>query len=238
MEKREVNVYISLLELGPSAIRKIAERSGINRGTTHDLLHKLLKIGLVSYYHKETKQHFIAEDPKNISKILSRRKNEIEEAETELEKIMPVLNSISEAQTGKPIVKFYENFEGIRSILEEILDSAEKLTKKEYAVYSSSAIRPYLYDKRAFPNFTKERIKREIFVRTIADGIGGSVSGKDERKCITKKESTPTYILICAEKVAMISVGKNKIPHGLIIEDKEIFNTQLFIFNSLWKYIN
>ena len=79
------------------------------------------------------------------------------------------------------------------------------------------------------------RIDKKIHVKTIAIGAGGIVSGNDERRWITKKEGAPTYTLIYAGKVAMISVGSQGIPHGLIIEDDAIFKTQLLIFNSLWE---
>ncbi|MDB5204214.1 MAG: transcriptional regulator, TrmB [Candidatus Taylorbacteria bacterium] len=232
---KDAAVYLSLLSSGPIAIRKLAEKSGINRGTTYEILKTLQKEGLVSYYHKERHQHFVAENPKVLSKILTRKKNEIDEVSKDIENIIPELSILSKGVSDQPVVKFYEDYSGVRSILNDVLDETERIKDKKYVVYSSSTIRPYLYNKNAFPNFTDERIKRKIFVRTIANGPGGETSGKDERKWLTKRESPPTYTLIYAGKVAMISVGENDIPHGLIIEDQAIYKTQLFIFDSLWK---
>lgn len=234
LDDKDAAVYLSLLSSGPIAIRKLAEKSGINRGTTYEILKTLQKEGLVSYYHKEKHQHFVAEDPKVLKNILARKKKEFEDVEDNLVKLIPELSSLSHTTSDRPVVKFYENFQGVRSILEDVLDSVQKLSKNEYVAYSSSTMRPYLYNKNAFPNFTDERIKRKIHVRTISNGPGGTVQGKDERKWLSKKESSPTYTLIYAGKVAMISVGGNNIPHGLIIEDVGIYKTQLFIFNSLW----
>lgn len=235
LNEKEIVVYLTLLELGPSAIRKIGEKAGINRGTTYDSLKTLQKEGLVSYYHKEKHQHFVAEDPKVLAKIFARKKEEMDDVAKNLEKIIPELSSMARNVVNQPVVKFYEHYSGVRSVLNDVLDSMEKNPKKEYAVYSSSTLRPYLYHKDAFPNFTDVRIKRKIHVRTIANGPGGTVQGKDERKWLSKKQSSPTYTLIYAGKVAMISVGENNIPHGLIIEDQGIYKTQLSIFDSLWK---
>lgn len=232
---KDAAVYLSLLSSGPIAIRKLAEKSGINRGTTYEILKTLQKEGLVSYYHKEKHQHFVAEDPKILSKILARKKSEIDEVSRDIERIIPELSNLSKNISGQPVVKFYEDYSGIRSILNDVLDGTEKTKDKKYVVYSSSSIRPYLYHKDAFPDFTDHRIKRKIFVRTIASGPGGATSGKDERKWLSKKESAATYTLIYAGKVAMISVGENNIPHGLIIEDQGIFETQKSIFESVWK---
>jgi sugar-specific transcriptional regulator TrmB len=236
LNSKEAKIYLTLLELGPTAIRKIAEKAKINRGTTYESLKKLQKIGLVSYFHQGKLQHFVAENPKVLNNLLSRKKLEIKEAEENLPNLISSLSSFSRNTENKPVIKFYENYSGIRTILEDVLDSFKNKSKKEYVAYSSSSIRPYLYHKDAFPNFTEERIKRKIFVKTIAIGPGGTLHGKDDRKWLTKQEgSSPIYTLIYDKKIAMISVGENKIPHGLIIEDAGIHETERLIFDSLWK---
>ena len=234
---KEIAVYLSLLTLGPTAIRKIADHAGINRGSTHEALRELQRLGLVSYYHKEKREHFVAEDPKTLANILQRKRENIEGVSKELVEVIPLLRSMPSVGVSRPAVKYYEDYSGIRTILEDALDSVEKLPGKEYAAYSSSTIRPYLYHKKAFPNFTEERIKRKISVRALSIGPGGTVQGKDERRWLTTKEGVPTYTLIYAGKVAMISVGRHGIPHGLIIEDPGIYETQLLLFNSTWDLI-
>lgn len=231
---KEAMVYKALLSLGPSAIRKIAEKAGINRGTTYEALKVLQKEGLVSYYHKEKHQHFVGNDPKTLQNILTRRRSEFEDAEEDLEKIVTELSTL-QPHINRPVVKFYEGYKGIRSILEDVLDSMRDESKREYVVYSSSVIRPYLYHKSAFPDFTEERIKRKISVRTIASGAGGSTQGRDERKWLSKQDSAPTYKLIYAGKVAIISASKNESPHGLIIDDRGIYKTEIAVFDALWR---
>lgn len=237
LTQKEAAVYLTLLQLGPTAIRKIAEKAGINRGTTYESLKKLQKMGLVSYFHQGKHQHFVAEEPKALANLLSRKKADVKEAEACLPGIIADLSSLSKKTDHRPVVKFYENYSGVRTILEDVLDSVKKLPKREYAAYSSSSISPFLYHPDAFPNFTAERVKRKIFVRTIASGPGGAIHGRDERKWLSKKQGAPVYKLIYAGKVAMISVGINGAPHGLIIEDGGIYKTELLIFNSLWKHL-
>ncbi|MBI2889070.1 MAG: TrmB family transcriptional regulator [Candidatus Liptonbacteria bacterium] len=234
LNPKEAAVYLSLLSLGPTAIRKIAEHAGINRGTTHDALKALQSRGLVSYYHKEKRQHFVAEEPKALVNLLLRRKQDIATTEAAIKEIIPELSSLSRAAGSSPTVKYYRGYAGLRTILEDVLDATEALPAREYAAYSSSTIRPYLYHKDAFPAFTEERIKRKIAMRAIGIGPGGDIHGKDERKWLTKEEGAPTYTLLYAGKVAMISVNQNGAPHGLIIEDPGIYKTQFLIFDALW----
>lgn len=235
LSAKEAKIYLTLLELGPTAIRKIAERAGINRGTTYELLKKLQKIGLVSFFHQGKNQHFVSEDPKNLARLLLKRKGDVNVAEKKLPGIISSLSSLSRQADSKPVIKFYEGFSGVKTILENVLEAVKRLPKKEYSAYSSTAIRPFLYHSEAFPNFTEERIKAKIFVRTIAIGKGGSVHGHDDRRWLTKKEGAPIYTLIFGKNVAMISVGDRDIPRGLIIEDETIAKTEQLIFDSLWR---
>jgi len=44
----EAETYWALLNLETVSVRKVAERSGINRGTTYDAIKRLVAVGLVS----------------------------------------------------------------------------------------------------------------------------------------------------------------------------------------------
>ena len=232
LNDKEIKIYLSCLKSGPSPVRRIAEDADINRGTTYDILRSLIKMGLVSYYHKDKKQYFIAEDPKKIKDILEQKKKQLETTKEEVDKIIPELRSIYNNAGAKPVVKFYEGYSGITLILQDVLNILEDKTEKEYYVYSSSAIKDYLYN--VYPNFSKDRIKAKIKVKVISIGSGGETRGLDERKWLTKKESAPTYTLIYAGKVAMISVDSNSRPIGVIIEDNNIYQTQKMTFEFIW----
>lgn len=52
LEPRETRIYLALLQSGPASIRDIADRAGINRGTTHELLKRMQQKGVVSYFPK------------------------------------------------------------------------------------------------------------------------------------------------------------------------------------------
>ena len=232
---KEISVYLALLKLGPASVRKIAIEAKVNRGTTYDILRSLREQGLVSYYHKETKQYFVAEDPKKFFSALEIKQEYYENIKREFKQIMPKLRSLSSALIERPTVTYYDGLQGVRSILQDVLDTLEIDKQKKYYVYSSSTIRRYLY--AAYPNYSKQRIQRNIKVQAISIGAGGQEIGLDERKWLTSKADAPTYTLVYAGKVAMISTNKNKMPIGLIVEDGGIYETQKLIFESLWKKI-
>ncbi|MFA6215322.1 MAG: helix-turn-helix domain-containing protein [Patescibacteria group bacterium] len=230
---KEIKVYLSSLKLGPTPVRKIALEAGINRGTTYDILKALIELGLVSYYHQAKKQYFIAEDPAKLKDVLEKKQQDLEKIKGDVDQIIPQLKSIYDNAENKPVVKFYEGDAGVKIILQDVIASCLAAEKKEYYVYSSSTIKKYIYE--LFPDFTDQRIKANVNVKVISVGPGGEIRGLDERKWLTTKESAPTYTLIYAGKVAMISVDSNDRPIGIIIEDNNLYKTQWILFNFAWQ---
>jgi len=229
LSDKEIKVYLVLLELGSASVRKLADKSNINRGTVYDVLKDLKELGLVAYYHKSTKQFFTAEDPARLVDVLENRVQNLEKTKTEISAIIPELKSLQAKAGNRPVVKYYEDYSGLKTILNDVLAGAGK----SYRVFSSSTIKPFIY--KAFPGFTKRRIKNRIAVLSIAIGHGGTKAELAETKCLTVKEGSPTYTLIYAGKVAMISVNSQNQPLGLIIEDAAIYQTQKQLFDFIWQ---
>lgn len=235
LNDKEIKVYIALLENGPTSVRNLASHSGINRGTVYDILKSLKALGLASYYHKETKQFFVAEDPEKLTGALEEKEQSLLYVKKNLQEIIPKLKSLYNQSGKKPVVKYYENNQGIKTILKDVLEVVGKSSVKNYYVFSSSTIRPYIH--KAWPSFTADRIKQKIKVSVIAMGHAGTPALLSERKSLTIKEGSPTYTLLYGDKVAMISVNENKKLIGLIVEDRAIFQTQLQLFTFIWKVL-
>ena len=230
--EKEIQVYLALLNLGPASVRSIAQQAQINRGTTYDILKSLIKRGLASYYHRDKHQYFLAEDPEKLKDYLDDKEKELETVKQQIKNVIPEMKSIYNKAGQKPVVRYYEGSTGIKTILQDVLKVMTEAEDKEYYVYSSSDVRAYLYQD--FPNFAKERVRLRIKVKAIAIGSGGALWGMDERRWLSKKEGSPTYIIIYYKKVVLISLSRDKVPHGVIIEDKSIFETQKMIFEFLW----
>ncbi|MFH1207050.1 MAG: helix-turn-helix domain-containing protein [Patescibacteria group bacterium] len=232
LSDKEAQIYLALLNAGPSSVRTLAAAAQVNRGTTYDILKFLIKRGLASYYHQDKRQYFLAEDPEKLKKFLHDRIHELEESKTAVESIIPELKSVYDRAEDKPVVKYYQGAKGIKTVLSDVLDVMSETNEKEYYVYSASDIRQHLYE--GFPNFAKERVKRKIRCKVIALGSGGQLWGLDERKWLTKTEGSPTYMIIYQKKLGLISLDKDKQPIGMIIADPGLYQTNKMIFEYLW----
>lgn len=229
LSEKEALVYRALLGAGPTPVRKLATLAGVNRGTAYDVLKDLMAQGLVSFYHKEKKQYFVAEDPEKLMGAIEARVKDLEAAKQEVARALPELRSLHATGGTKAVVRYYEGPIGVRHILEDVLAA-----KKPYLIYSSANIRETLH--ACMPDFTARRVKAGLAVKVIAIGSGGETAELSERRWLTKDaHGAPTYTLIYADNVALISVGPDGEPRGAIMEDAATAETQATIFNALWK---
>ncbi len=238
LSDKESAVYLKLLEHGSMSVRILAEIVNLNRGTTYDILKKLQEMGLVSFFHKDTKQNFVAEEPEKLLKLLNSRQDELKKTENKIKDIIPELKSLQEKGGDKPITKFYEARAGIKFILEDVLTTMKTEIEKEYYVYSAAGVREDVYG--AYPDFNKKRIKSSVMAKTISLSEGGSTYGLDHRKWLKSKKTSKgnmTYIIIYGGKCAFISRDSRNNPVGVIIENKMIYETQKTIFLKLWELI-
>ena len=225
-------IYLSLLRLGPSSVRKLAEVSKINRGTVYDTLKDLQDSGIVSYYKKDTKQYFVAENPEKLHDLVKKRQDELDSVDSKLDRLVSELQALHHKGEDRPVARYYEKGE-ISGILEDVLSTCEESADKLYRIYSAEGLREYLYED--FPTFSDVRVSKGISVKVIAIGEGGELRGLDERKWLEIKEDTSTYIIIYPGKTAYISLNAKSEPIGVVIENDGVYKTQKLIFDNLWE---
>jgi sugar-specific transcriptional regulator TrmB len=232
--EKESTVYLELLRLGPSPVRKIAEVTGLNRGTTYDALKWLQDLEVVSFYNKESKQYFVAENPDKLQEILRNQEMELKDVKRQLEGVVPELQALYNSGGNRPVARYFEGDE-CKKILEDVLFVCEKENEKIYRVYSVEGLREHLY--KDFPTFSDVRIAKGIAVKAIAIGEGGTLRGLDERKWLKGNAKTPTYIFIYPGKTAYISFNAHKEPVGVVIENAGVYETQKLVFDSFWNLL-
>lgn len=236
-QDREVDIYCALLSLGEASIREIAEQANVNRGTTHELLKLMVKRGIVTYLPKGKRRHYCAEDPQKLLSIATEKQQKLRQASLQLANdIIPGLNRLKPS-SDSPKVTYYEGDEGIERVLKDILNTAQQSLDKSYNVYSSRAIRKYLY--RPFPNYTMQRVKRNIRVKAIAIGPGGEQAPLSERKWIGEKKDggQASYVAIYPPKCAMISLQEGNYPTAVVIESAAISEALNISFETLWQLL-
>lgn len=235
LRDQDMRIYQTLLSLGSAPLRRIAEDSGISRSTVHDVLHRLINLGLVTFVDAKSHRYFSAEDPEQLRRLASRKSLAVQESCVRVEQAIPELEKLVGSLSHRPTVRYYEGASGVKTILQDVLATTEKIKTKTYRVYSSSGIRDLI--AQAWPRWNATRKAHGVSVRAIALGEGGKTYGLDERKWLTSKESAPAYIFIYDKKTAYVSADEKGRLFGAIIDDQSIAQTQKMIFDQLWTHL-
>lgn len=237
VSRTEALTYDALLHIESVSIRKIAAYTGINRGTTYDALKHLINLGLVSVKQGGSREGYTAESPERIYEIIREKRRDLLDATTLARKVVPQLLAHQERAKGQPLVRYYEDDDGVVTILKDVLQTCRSLPVAEYCAYSSSPVRQYLY--RKFPQFTKRRIQEGIHVKVIAVGEGGEVAENSERKWLADNAdaSTSSYTIIYGNKIAIVSIASDDTPYGVVIEDAGAATMQRLLFSQMWSLL-
>lgn len=235
--KVEGETYWALLNLETVSIRKVAAYSGINRGTTYEALKNLVAAGLVHARKSGAREYFSAESPEKVYDIIRDKRKMLWQTQQHAQALVPELLAKKARPQGRPLVRYYEDDEGVVAILRDVLQTCVQLETPEYYVYSSRPLRQYLY--RMFPEFTARRIAEGIGVKVIAIGEGGDPAAASERKWLAEPNEAgiSSYTIIYGNKIASISISNDYTPYGVVTEDAGAAAMQRLLFETLWRTI-
>src|SRR3989338_7686286 len=130
----EVRVYLSLLELGETTTGGIIKKSKITGSKVYEILDKLIEKGLISYIIKEKTKYFQASSPKRLLDYINKKQEDIIKQRTEIESIIPSLESIKQSKEPTQTSQIFEGYEGIKTVFNLILETLQK--NEEYYAFS------------------------------------------------------------------------------------------------------
>jgi sugar-specific transcriptional regulator TrmB len=235
LSDKEAKVYLSSMELGPSPVQAIAQKSGVNRATTYVMIESLISRGLMSSFEKGKKKFFTAESPEQLVALLHKEEAEIKEKTRQMMEILPELKILFAAAEEKPRLRFFEGIEGLKAIQDDILKS--KYDQLDEIVALDPSYRTFPPTMQDHRQKLIEKTKN-IAVRVIYTSQKGATltpcEGKRERRYVPpEKFPFTTDTIIYGNKLAIgTSTGKLM---GVIIESKEISDALRSMFNLAWE---
>ncbi len=232
MDDKHSELYLTGLRIGTAPASDYAKGTGFNRITTYTMLETLVKAGHFTMVRKRRAKWYAPILPD----LLMREAQKQTEA---LKKALPELRALSSTNFRKPHVRYFEGWEGVKHVYDDTLTAHTELLN-----YANSTI-----IRKNWPEYdteyVAERVKRGIKLRGIApdDATGKRVHGEDkeylrEIRLVSQKQfDFKNEIKIYDNKVATISFGEDeKAVFGIIIESKEVADTQRQIFEMAWRY--
>ncbi len=236
LNQKETKIYTTLLQMGSGTIQEIVRKSGIKRTTTYSVLENLMQKKLINLLEKDTKREYFAEDPKNIISILETKEKALSEKKKQLLEALPEIKSLYNIHTKKPKVRFYENDEGIKFVLDATLDlpkGSETLSYQTDEKLPSKFLQEYVFD------YVKRRIAKGISQRMISND-SPFLQKMQQKDKVELRNTTminakiypfTDQVIIFGDKVAIVSYSDQI---ALIIESQAVAQTQKTIFELAW----
>ncbi len=242
LSDKDAEVYLACLELGTQPASVVAKKAGLKRPTTYLILEGLMKRGLVSEYTGSNVKYFTAVQPEFLLNYVEKRRRELSSHQHELEQYLPQFNSLSNPYSLSPKVRFFEGVEGLERVMDDTLTS-----KTPILCYSSMDSWFAREDtKQYIIRYAKRRVvDKKIPLRGInldtpltrryieTDYPAEDEKYSDFRFFPKEIKDLSNEINIYDNKVAIVSLGKYELL-GVIIESKEIANSQRAIFETAW----
>lgn len=235
----EATIYNVLLDGGFMPARAIAIKAGIGRPLTYKILDDLLGKGLVEKKEITNKVTLFSPiHPRELEKLLKKKKDEIEETKRILNESIGQMVSKYNLSIGKPNIQFFEGVEGAIKVTSDLPEDSDEIFS-------------YIDSKKAvelLPKQNEEHIKNREKLNIhkkiiIPDNEFTIERAKNYDKNITEVkvmpgiDSFPTAIQIYDNKVSFLTLSKEKML-GVIIEDKEISEMMKNVFKLNWDKSN
>lgn len=231
---QEALVYLAGLELGPSSILKLAKKVGVNRTSLYHTMGGLLKKKLFVESVQGKKRVFVAEGAPALKTLIQSKLAHVDV-------IAEGLKALTRTSTAKPIIKFYEGLEGIKTVFRESAKSKEKKTYAfvcidRLATQSSGLVDFWLNE------YTALRKKHDNFAQLImADSEGGKKYKAMDKEKLRETRLLPasTYnfpaeFMVVDDRVILF-VFSEKEQFVVSVESAAIAETLKMIFRLCWQ---
>lgn len=237
LSTRDKRVFEALLQSPGSSLRKIANETGINRGSVYESVKQLTANGLIGSMQTGQRQHFVAQDPALIIDILRERQDAAHRAERTAASYIQQLQATAPRNAQTPsFAVYYEGDEGVAAILRDVLKTMRASHDKHYFVISSKRIRQYIYTN--FVNYTQQRIKYGIRVSVLAVGEGGQNDQLANRLWLPEGDvPTNCYTIVYGSKTAFISLDEQNVLSGIVIDNEGVTSLQKLQFSTMWEQL-
>lgn len=233
----EIKVYLALIKLGLSSKGAILKEARIAPSKIYHVLDKLMHKGLVSLIIKNNVQHYAAAAPQRIHDFLEQKKNELEQQEQLINRMLPTLEALQKQHTSPTRAELFIGWKGLETVYSSVLACMKK-GQTAYVLGASQGSDPKK-TKRFFTKYSLKAKQQNLRVHLLFnENARGYVQEIEQEASITltKKflfKTTPVEIAV-ANNITAIIILKTE-PITILIHDQETADSFITYFQELWK---
>lgn len=121
----EIQVYVALLQLGPTTTGPIINETKTSRSIIYQILEKLMEKGLVSYTVREKTKYFQAAEPHQLLDVIDKKRKHLEERRVEIEQLVPQLLAMRHPPEQQE-TRTFVGFKGMMMVHEHTYEALKK----------------------------------------------------------------------------------------------------------------
>lgn len=234
LSRKETQTFLRLLELGAQPVSVIAKQIHIPRSTMYTVLDRLKNLQLIEEFQRGKIKYVKAIAARDLSVVLKNREAQLARTMALLDESLPELEALENKLSITPRIRFFEGKNEVMKMYEEVL------REKEFdAIFNPELVKNMMPEYHfKIPETVKADKKnaRELLVDCPdAHEYKSLYSSKTHLiKILPKKINLAVDILICAEKIYMVSYGERDVS-GTEIINPQLADAHRAIFNELWE---
>lgn len=238
----EKNIYLHLLETGPSIASLIGKRLEIKRVTVYASLQALIKKGMIIPFQKNNVTYFQSAPPEDLVRLCEDRVEQNLRLKKDAERLLSSLNKIHNRQ-AKPILevkdkmKYYQGLEAVKKLIDETLEEG----RKEQLCFGLNQYHQQRL-KDEWKRYTQKRIKVSMNVRSIQPDtpVAKAYKKRDQKELrITRLIPHPKFpayseLNVIGDMVALFT-SHGQEPTGMKFYNKEMAQVLRSLFELAWE---
>lgn len=229
--EKEAKVYLTTLELSSSIASTIARRAEINRSTTYSILEDLKRKWIVTEVTRDEIKYYSAISPDILFK---KREEKYEKIKSGLPELLAITNKFG----NRPRTQFFEGFEWLKQIFEEVLIAGTTMKDPYLSFVWADKMDPKV-EKYIYEEFVPRRLKIKTKTKAIMSKDNSEYLKYHKKNHNTIIVDKPLFnlgneIVVFGEnKVAVLMYATEEMS-GLIIESQTLHDGLTSLFGLLW----
>ncbi|MBI2655025.1 hypothetical protein HYX06_01220 [Candidatus Woesearchaeota archaeon] len=237
LNKSEVKVYLTLLELGSSTTGPIMDHAKVSSSKIYGVMSRLMEKGLVSSMIKSKTKYYQASSPESLLNYVDEKANELNKQKEQIKKLIPELKLKQKLSENKQEAQVYLGWKGIINAFSFMLESLKQ--GEDYIAFAqTSREEESKHVKLFFAQYQHKREQKKLHVKLIADMPQKNVFNSEPYSKF--KNFDVKYIGNCPPGIV---ISQNHIfvstfepsPVGVVISSKEIADSFRKYFYKEWE---
>lgn len=233
LSDKEINVYLSCLELGEAGIVPIREATGMPRTTVWHILEFLKEKNLIEITDTKRGRIYTPYPPRRIMTELKSQQLKYKEMHDDMERLLPEFNRLYASSPFQPKIRFFKGLE-IENIYEEILETPVNVI--DYLGDTSKVTEILNHD--FFKRWVFRKVDKGIWTRSLR--IRGNDDPffdpkKDLRKVRYLPEGfiCPVHFYIYGDNVAVLTSAAENF--GVVTTSRDYARAMKSWYQALWR---